>query len=687
MEEEIKKINRILEIDKDPKGALFDHIEEEASKIAQIEKMVFDIQELVKDAVENKIDGQDGLQGGKGDSGEIGPMGPQGPDGEKGEPGFNGMDGIDGRDGLDGQNGKDGERGEKGDKGEKGDTPDHEWDGTALRFEHPEGKWGEWVDLRGKPGRDGLSGNSYSMFSGGGSPSSTAEVHDSLNKRYVSDNERDLITSIAGTGLLTGGLLSINADNTKFDLSAGEGYIIDNHTDPTNPVVTKVTWNAFTAQVVTNIATQRTTNIFVNSSGQIIQNGNTVEPEDARDYIIIGRLVHTNLTNISNVLHFPHAVFNGFLHAMDIDDAIGTVNVSGNLFGPDGVNLTMNKTSGQTYRVGTNYANSKKSPNFTTDAAMTPVTFRYQYRNGSGGFTTTNTTTNIDPNNYDNGTGTLADIPSNNRYSIQRIYYSAASATVFVTYGQAYYSTLIAAQAGIGTESPAISPALQETSLRGFIVIKDGTTDLNNTADCVFVQASKFGEILVGSSVGTGDVIGPTTSTDNAIARFDGTTGKMIQSYTSNAPTVSDTGEVNIPSSITVSTLTGVLRSDSGLVSVDSTVTSGTYTPTLTNVANLDSSTAYSCQYLRIGTVVTVSGKVDIDPTLTATSTQLGISLPVASNIANNNECSGTAFASGVAGQGASILGDATNNRAQLQYISGDVTNQSMYFTFTYRII
>lgn len=117
------------------------------------------------------------------------------------------------------------------------------------------------------------------------------------------------------------------------------------------------------------------------------------------------------------------------------------------------------------------------------------------------------------------------------------------------------------------------------------------------------------------------------------------------------------------------------------------TATSGTYTPTLTNVANLDASTAYLCQYMRIGSTVTVSGKVDIDPTLTATSTQLGISLPVASNFANAQNCGGVAFASGIVAQGAAILADATNDRAQLQFISTDTTNQAMYFTFTYQII
>lgn len=113
---------------------------------------------------------------------------------------------------------------------------------------------------------------------------------------------------------------------------------------------------------------------------------------------------------------------------------------------------------------------------------------------------------------------------------------------------------------------------------------------------------------------------------------------------------------------------------------------SGVYTPTLTNVANLDGSTAFECQYLRVGSVVTVSGKVSVNPTAGA-STQLGISLPVASNLGAAEDCSGSAFASGIAGQGAAILGDAANNRAQMQWIAVDTTDQPMFFTFQYSII
>lgn len=115
-------------------------------------------------------------------------------------------------------------------------------------------------------------------------------------------------------------------------------------------------------------------------------------------------------------------------------------------------------------------------------------------------------------------------------------------------------------------------------------------------------------------------------------------------------------------------------------------VASGTYTPTLTAVTNVAASTAYQCQYMQVGSVVTVSGKVDVDPT-GAGATELGISIPVASNLGATENLGGTAFSPAVASLGAAILADATNDRASLQWVAVDVSNRSMYFTFQYLII
>ena len=126
----------------------------------------------------------------------------------------------------------------------------------------------------------------------------------------------------------------------------------------------------------------------------------------------------------------------------------------------------------------------------------------------------------------------------------------------------------------------------------------------------------------------------------------------------------------------------------SGAWSVPANITSGTYTPTLTAVANLDSVTGHVSQYLRVGSVVTVSGQFEVNPTLTATITQFSITVPVNSTFANTFDGGGTAYAVSIAGMGAAIYADtATANQMQVRFVSSDINENTMMFHFTYRVI
>lgn len=111
---------------------------------------------------------------------------------------------------------------------------------------------------------------------------------------------------------------------------------------------------------------------------------------------------------------------------------------------------------------------------------------------------------------------------------------------------------------------------------------------------------------------------------------------------------------------------------------------SGTYTPTLAIVANLTAVTAFKCQWLRVGNVVTVGGRFDADPTTTALFTSLTISLPVATTTTAASDIAGTAAAPSVAGQCAAIF--ASSSLATVGWVAGDVTNQDWYFTFSYEV-
>ena len=116
------------------------------------------------------------------------------------------------------------------------------------------------------------------------------------------------------------------------------------------------------------------------------------------------------------------------------------------------------------------------------------------------------------------------------------------------------------------------------------------------------------------------------------------------------------------------------------------TLAKGTYTPTLTNGTNVAASTAYQCQYMRVGDLVTVSGRVDIDPTSASAATILDMSLPIASNIAATEVLFGT-FNAPLTSQGGGIYGDATNDTAEFQMFANTAENRAHYFVFCYQIL
>lgn len=112
-----------------------------------------------------------------------------------------------------------------------------------------------------------------------------------------------------------------------------------------------------------------------------------------------------------------------------------------------------------------------------------------------------------------------------------------------------------------------------------------------------------------------------------------------------------------------------------------------TYTPSLTNGTNVAAATALTCQYMRVGDVVTVSGGVNLDPTSTG-ATELGISLPIASNLGAVTHLGGTAATVIAASENPGVIfADATNDRASLNTIAANTSNATWYFQFMYRVI
>lgn len=108
---------------------------------------------------------EQGPQGLKGDTGEIGPVGATGEVGPVGVTGEVGPQGATGPKGDTGPQGPRGPKGDTGPAGADGAVPAHEWKGTKLRFQKPDGEWGKLVDLKGEKGERSGGGAAPSIGS------------------------------------------------------------------------------------------------------------------------------------------------------------------------------------------------------------------------------------------------------------------------------------------------------------------------------------------------------------------------------------------------------------------------------------------------------------------------------------------------------------------------------------------
>lgn len=125
-----------------------------------------------------------------------------------------------------------------------------------------------------------------------------------------------------------------------------------------------------------------------------------------------------------------------------------------------------------------------------------------------------------------------------------------------------------------------------------------------------------------------------------------------------------------------------------GLVDIP-TITSGVYTPTLTDRTNVASKTAYECQYMRVGSAVTVSGKIYLEGTAPGLI-QVDISLPIPSDIGTEQDCAGvgsSSFTGATSGGHARIYGDPTDNRATFDVEVAVAAGENYSFIFMYQVI
>jgi hypothetical protein len=177
---------------------------------------------------------------------------------------------------------------------------------------------------------------------------------------------------------------------------------------------------------------------------------------------------------------------------------------------------------------------------------------------------------------------------------------------------------------------------------------------------------------IIGNVTGVNDYVQLGAATDNTVLRRSGAS--------------IDFGAVNIASA---NATTGVLPVASGGTGVNNaTIAFGTYAPTLTNVTNMAASTAYALQYMRVGSVVTVGGTFDADPTTAALATTLRISLPIASNFTTTVQAGGSGTGiTGTTVMPSAVSADIATDTVLVTFVSTSAVNTNHRFSFVYVIV
>lgn len=327
------------------------------------------------------------------------------------------------------------------------------------------------------------------------------DIRNENTNKSLTDIESNVVLGNAiSTGIYEFNGITLNgADPThKVDIPAIKGWITNNtYAFATLPWVINVTFAGQTGVTLTNLATSDFTYFLIDKYNTVYQQVTFPTPEERRDNIFLGKVVHPNRTTILTINNTVDYDTSPMSALRDMFSSIPLMN-DGVTASPNGANLTFNTTAGTLIGMGINWSANQKAPNNVTISSAIPRSFSYRTQLGGS----TGNVTNINPTVYDLN-GVITNIPTagdggTNRTTNQRIY-MYATGIVNVQYGQQYYSSLANAIAGQQTETFKKAPTLQGAAvLIGILAVRRTSTDLSVTTQAIFTPASMFGESVGG---------------------------------------------------------------------------------------------------------------------------------------------------------------------------------------------
>jgi len=327
------------------------------------------------------------------------------------------------------------------------------------------------------------------------------DISNEDNTLSLTSIERNILEgNVISTGTYEYTGLTTGSTNTTFNVAPLRGWIVQNTYEyATEPEVDNIYYTGGTNIPVTNIATADATYLLINTASTLYQQTTFPTPQQRRENIFIGKVVHPNRSTIlalNNTVDFDVSPMSAL---RDLWTPIKLVNDG--IFVSPNTGLTFNMSSGKLWGNGIGWASNQLNPNSVNISSKVGASFFYRTRTGG----TSSAVTNIDPTKYDvNGVITSMGTAGVDDASNQRIYLYPTG-ILNVLYGQTKYTNLAAAVAGIQSESFVTYPNASTTGiLIGILSVRNDIVNdnklLSDTDYAVFTPVSKFGELLGGTA-------------------------------------------------------------------------------------------------------------------------------------------------------------------------------------------
>ena len=395
----------------------------------------------------------------------------------------------------------------------------------------------------------------------------TGKIYVNINNEdsnlTLTDIERNILEgNVISTGTYEYTGMTINS-STTINVSPMKGWIVRNTYDyATLPDVTNIYYTGGTGITITNIATADATYVLVNSASTLYQQTTYPTPQQRRENIFLGKVVHPNRTSLLTVNNTVDYDVSPMSALRDLWSPIKLINQG--VLPSFNTGLTFNTSLGSLYGNGIGWTTNQLNPNSVTISAKTSASFFYRTQTGG----TSGSVSVIDPTKYDvNGVITSVGTAGSNDATNQRIYLYPTG-VINVLYGQTRYATLTEAIANIDSETFVTYPNAETTAiLIGVISVRNDIVDdgqpLTNTNYAKLTLVSKFGE----SFGGTGGL-----STTNLQQAYNNSTepeilinstldGLSIQNGTGNANDVTQL----LQGKNTAGTTTSFIRADGAI--------------------------------------------------------------------------------------------------------------------------